>query len=53
MRSVEWTQVLEQYLTAYHCAVVNYQVTADTVRLLSSRDEGAPSEQLTDEEVPF
>lgn len=27
MRSVEWTRVLEQYLTAYHCAVVNYQVT--------------------------
>lgn len=31
----------------------SYEVTADTVRFLSSRDEGAPSEQLTDEEVPF
>ena len=48
MRSVEWTQVLEQYLTAYHCAVVNYQVTADTVRLLSGKEEPAAPD-----EVPF
>ena len=27
MRSVEWVTRLEQYLTAYHCAVINYQVT--------------------------
>ena len=27
MRGAEWTRTLEQYLAAYHCAVVNYQVT--------------------------
>ena len=30
MRSVEWTQLLEQYLAAYHCAVVNYQMTPNS-----------------------
>ena len=48
MRSVEWVTRLEQYLTAYHCAVVNYQVTADTVRLLSGKEEPAAPD-----EVPF
>ena len=27
MRSVEWVTRLEQYLAAYHCAVIDYQVT--------------------------
>lgn len=27
MRGQEWTRTLEQYLAAYHCAVINYQVT--------------------------
>ena len=30
MRGAEWTRTLEQYLTAYHCAVVNYQVTPNS-----------------------
>jgi len=31
----------------------SYEVTADTVRFLSGRDDGAPSEQLTDDDIPF
>ena len=30
MRSVEWVTRLEQYLAAYHCAVINYQVTPNS-----------------------
>ena len=30
MRGQEWTRTLEQYLAAYHCAVINYQVTPNS-----------------------